>query len=50
MWNCPSTSTGRLSAKRKVLEQAIAQGESSRYPIGRVLADVEMPVDIHWAP
>jgi 6-phosphogluconolactonase len=37
-------------AKRKVLEQAIAQGESSRLPIGRVLADVELPVDIHWAP
>ncbi|MDB5695568.1 MAG: 6-phosphogluconolactonase [Sphingomonas bacterium] len=38
------------AAKRKVLEEAIAQGESSRYPIGRVLAEVELPVDIHWAP
>ena len=38
------------AAKRKVLEDAIKQGESSRYPIGRVLADVELPVDIHWAP
>lgn len=37
------------AAKRKVLEDAIKQGESSRYPIGRVLADVELPVDIHWA-
>ena len=36
--------------KRKVLEDAIKQGESSSYPIGRVLADVELPVDIHWAP
>ena len=36
--------------KRKVLEDAIKQGESSAYPIGRVLADVELPVDIHWAP
>ena len=36
--------------KRKVLEDAIKQGESSPYPIGRVLADVELPVDIHWAP
>lgn len=36
--------------KRKVLEQAIEQGPSSLYPIGRVLADAELPVDIHWAP
>ncbi|HEU0044641.1 6-phosphogluconolactonase [Sphingomonas sp.] len=38
------------AAKRKVLEDAIKQGESSPYPIGRVLAEVELPVDIHWAP
>ncbi|SFP39659.1 6-phosphogluconolactonase [Sphingomonas rubra] len=37
-------------AKRKLLEQAIEQGPSSPYPIGRVLADVELPIDIHWAP
>ena len=36
--------------KRKVLEDAIKQGESSAYPIGRVLAEVELPIDIHWAP
>lgn len=36
-------------AKRDVLEQAIEQGASSSYPVGRVLADVELPVDIHWA-
>jgi 6-phosphogluconolactonase len=36
--------------KRKVLEDAIKQGAGSAYPIGRVLADVELPVDIHWAP
>ncbi len=36
--------------KRKVIEQAIKQGPASPYPIGRVLADVELPVDIHWAP
>jgi 6-phosphogluconolactonase len=35
--------------KRKVLEQALKQGPSSPYPIGRVLADAELPVDIHWA-
>lgn len=36
--------------KRKVIEQAIKQGPSSTHPIGRVLADAELPVDIHWAP
>lgn len=36
-------------AKRDVLEAAIEQGASSNYPVGRVLADVELPVDIHWA-
>jgi len=36
--------------KRRVVEQAIAQGPSSPYPIGRVLADAELPVDVHWAP
>jgi len=36
-------------AKRTLLEQAIDQGPSSPYPIGRVLADAELPVDIHWA-
>ncbi|MGN6850358.1 MAG: 6-phosphogluconolactonase [Sphingomicrobium sp.] len=36
--------------KRTVLEQAIADGQSSKLPIGRVLAEVEQPIDIHWAP
>jgi 6-phosphogluconolactonase len=36
--------------KRDVLEQAIADGQSSKAPIGRVLAEVEQPIDIHWAP
>ena len=36
-------------AKRDVLEQAIEQGASSNYPVGRILADVELPVDIHWS-
>lgn len=35
--------------KRKVIEAAIMQGPSSSYPIGRVLADAELPVDIHWS-
>ena len=37
------------AAKKKVIEDAIAQGPSSAYPIGRVLADTELPVDIQVA-
>jgi 6-phosphogluconolactonase len=36
--------------KRAVLEQAIADGQSSKVPIGRVLAEAEQPIDIHWCP
>ncbi len=36
--------------KRDLLEQAIADGQSSRLPIGRVLAEAEQPIDIHWCP
>jgi 6-phosphogluconolactonase len=36
--------------KREVLEQAIADGHSSRLPVGRVLAEAEQPIDIHWCP
>jgi 6-phosphogluconolactonase len=35
--------------KRELLEGAIADGQSSRLPIGRVLAEAEQPIDIHWA-
>ncbi|WP_419827051.1 6-phosphogluconolactonase [Sphingomonas sp.] len=35
--------------KKRVLEEAIEQGNKSEYPIGRVLADAEQPIDIHWA-
>jgi 6-phosphogluconolactonase len=37
-------------ATRRLLEQAIADGHSSRLPIGRVLAEAEQPIDIHWCP
>ena len=37
-------------AKRALLEGAIADGQSSKLPIGRVLAEAEQPIDIHWAP
>ena len=36
--------------KRKVLEQAIQDGAGSKLPIGRVLAGLDQPIDIHWAP
>jgi len=36
--------------KRGLLEQAIADGQSSKLPIGRVLAEAEQPIDIHWCP
>jgi len=35
-------------AKRATLEKAIADGQSSQVPIGRVLAEAEQPIDIHW--
>jgi 6-phosphogluconolactonase len=34
--------------KQKVLERAINDGPSATTPIGRVLADYEQPIDIHW--
>lgn len=37
-------------ANRDMLEQAIADGQSSKLPIGRVLAEAEQPIDIHWCP
>jgi 6-phosphogluconolactonase len=40
----------RGQAKRELLEQAIADGQSSKLPIGRVLAEAEQPIDIHWCP
>ena len=42
--------TIRGQAKRDLLEQAIEDGHSSKVPIGRVLAECEQPIDIHWCP
>jgi 6-phosphogluconolactonase len=36
--------------RREMLKQAIADGQSSKLPIGRVLAEAEQPIDIHWCP
>ncbi len=35
--------------KREVLERAIAEGVGSMLPIGRVLGDSDLAVDIHWS-
>ena len=35
--------------KRAMLERAIKDGASSTVPIGRVLADAEQAIDIHWS-
>lgn len=42
--------TIRGQEKRELLEQAIEAGHSSKLPIGRVLAEAEQPIDIHWCP
>ena len=34
--------------KRALLEQAIKDGPLSHLPVGRVLADAEQAIDIHW--
>jgi len=36
--------------KRKVLEKAIADGPLASVPVGRVLAEAEQAIDIHWCP
>ncbi len=36
--------------KRALVEQAIKDGPLSHLPIGRVLADAEQAIDIHWCP
>ena len=38
----------RGKEKKAVLERAIKDGPSSTVPVGRVLADYEQPIDIHW--
>jgi 6-phosphogluconolactonase len=35
--------------KRRVLEQAIKEGPLSRLPIGRIIAGLEVPIDIYWS-
>ena len=35
--------------ERELLEGAIEDGHSSKLPIGRLLAEAEQPIDIHWS-
>lgn len=35
--------------KRRVLEQAIKEGPLSSLPIGRIIASLEVPIDIFWS-
>lgn len=42
--------TLRGSDKRDLIERAIAEGPSSQFPVGRVLAGAEAPVRIHCCP
>ena len=35
--------------KRAVLERALAEGVSSPLPVGRVLGESDLAVDVHWA-
>jgi 6-phosphogluconolactonase len=44
------TITIQGAARRELLEGAIADGQSSKLPIGRLLAEAELPIDIHWVP
>ena len=34
--------------KRQLVEQAISEAHGSKIPIGRVLADAQVPADIYW--
>ncbi len=35
--------------RRRLLEQAIREGPLSSYPIGRLLAEMDVPIDIFWS-
>lgn len=42
--------TARGEGERAMLEDAIADGTGSRYPAGRLLAEADQAIDIHWCP
>lgn len=37
-------------AKRQLVEKALKQGATSPLPIGRLLAELDMDIDVHWCP
>jgi 6-phosphogluconolactonase len=37
-------------AQRSAVETALKQGAASALPIGRLLAELDMDIDIHWCP
>jgi 6-phosphogluconolactonase len=37
-------------AKRQLVEKALKQGAASPLPIGRLLAELDMDIDVHWCP
>ena len=39
----------RGEEKQRVLREALGQGPLSSYPIGRVLAEVEVDADVFWS-
>jgi 6-phosphogluconolactonase len=36
--------------ERRVVEEALEDGPGSRFPVGRLLAEAEQAIDIHWCP
>ncbi|MFQ3664779.1 MAG: 6-phosphogluconolactonase, partial [Sphingomonadaceae bacterium] len=36
--------------EKAVLQRAIVDGSGSRVPVGRLLAEAEQAIDIHWCP
>jgi 6-phosphogluconolactonase len=36
--------------KKRLLERALEDGPLSALPIGRLLAELDVPIDIFWTP
>lgn len=36
--------------KKKVMDEALASGAAGSSPVGRLIADLTVPIDIHWLP
>ncbi len=42
--------SARGEGERAMLEEAITDGAGSRFPAGRLLAEADQAIDIHWCP